>query len=174
MKKVLKLNGLDIEVDSSGNCFRNVTTNHIYKISINSSGYSYISLFNKGKRKNYLSHRLVALAFIPNPENKPQVNHIDEKISNNDYSNLEWSTTYENSHYGLHIDNVKLKLQEVSGYSCVLTLHNESNKNLYFNSIRDASKYLNMSNGSLVGQINKNNGIYKIKRKNITISLSSQ
>jgi len=54
------------------------------------------ALTKKGKQKRFLVHRLVAITYIPNPENKPQVNHIDGNPSNNHVSNLEWSTGEEN------------------------------------------------------------------------------
>ena len=59
-------------------------------------GYCYTSLNYKWKSKNALSHRIVAIHFIPNPENKPQVNHIDWNKENNAVSNLEWCTDKEN------------------------------------------------------------------------------
>ena len=63
-------------------------------------GYYYIMLYNDSVRKRFKLHRLVAQAFIPNPENKPQVNHKDENKLNNCVNNLEWSTAKENSNYG--------------------------------------------------------------------------
>ena len=58
--------------------------------------YFMIHLMKDGKRSSYLVHRLVALAFIPNPNNKPEVNHIDGNSFNNHVSNLEWVTRSEN------------------------------------------------------------------------------
>ena len=54
------------------------------------------SLFKEGVSKSHTIHRLVALAFIPNPENKPHINHIDNNTYNNHVSNLEWVTQKEN------------------------------------------------------------------------------
>lgn len=62
----------------------------------NSSGYKRVKLFKNKIGTHILVHRLVAQAFIPNPENKPQVNHIDSNRSNNNVINLEWCTQREN------------------------------------------------------------------------------
>lgn len=59
-------------------------------------GYYRVSLANDGKWKTWLTHRLVALAFIPNPENKPEVNHKDRNHGNNCVENLEQVTKEEN------------------------------------------------------------------------------
>lgn len=59
-------------------------------------GYLYIGLCKKGKRNTFKIHRLVAQTFILNPENKPQINHIDGNKSNNCVKNLEWCTNGEN------------------------------------------------------------------------------
>ena len=59
-------------------------------------GYCELSLHKNGKEKRFKVHRLVAEAFIPNPNNLPEVNHIDGNKENNHASNLEWCTSKEN------------------------------------------------------------------------------
>lgn len=59
-------------------------------------GYKYMNLTIDGKNVKPKLHRLVALAFLPNPENKTDVNHIDRDKSNNRLDNLEWTTHKEN------------------------------------------------------------------------------
>ena len=68
--------------------------------NLNRCGYQYVSFSLNGKIKSITVHRLVAEAFIPNPENKPQVNHLDEVKTNNVVENLEWCSAQENVNYG--------------------------------------------------------------------------
>ena len=68
----------------------------ILKQTKNSHGYKLVTLCKNGYVKIGLLHRLVAEAFITNPENKPQVNHIDNCTYNNYFENLEWVTSKEN------------------------------------------------------------------------------
>lgn len=62
----------------------------------NSGGYLQVTLCKDGEVKSFLVHRLVALAYIENPENKPQINHVDGDKKNNSVENLEWTTAGEN------------------------------------------------------------------------------
>jgi hypothetical protein len=89
------------------------------KPQINNSGYYCLNLSKKGKQKGVLIHRLVANAFIPNPEKKEEVNHKDFDKSNNCVSNLEWVSKTENlSHsyeklgysYGEASENLKIRV----------------------------------------------------------------
>lgn len=59
-------------------------------------GYRRVTFTTNYKRKTFLVHRLVASAFIPNPKNKPYVNHINEVTNDNRVENLEWCTNSEN------------------------------------------------------------------------------
>jgi len=82
-------------VSNLGN-IKNIITNKLLKIMCK-DGYCNISLVNDEKQKTFKVHRLVALAFIENPENKSDVNHKDKNKINNQVSNLEWMTRKENN-----------------------------------------------------------------------------
>lgn len=65
------------------------------------NGYLTVMFCLKNKKKRFYIHRLVAITFIPNPKNKPQVNHIDCNKENNNYWNLEWNTKIENTKHAI-------------------------------------------------------------------------
>ena len=79
----------------------------ILKLSSDRLGYLRAQLYSNSKRKSFLVHRLVAQAFIPNPDNLPQVNHIDENPSNDNVENLEWCDGKYNVNYGTRIDRIR-------------------------------------------------------------------
>lgn len=72
----------------------------ILKLGKSTNGYLRVSLHKDGKRKNYSVHRLVAQAFIPNPDNLPEVNHINEDKMDNRVENLEWCSHKFNNNWG--------------------------------------------------------------------------
>lgn len=75
----------------------------------NKNGYIGVNLLDKNNRSFQLVHRLVAMAFIPNPKQLPCVNHKDENPHNNSADNLEWCSYEYNSNYGTAIERRKKK-----------------------------------------------------------------
>ena len=102
MNKV-KIDSYDYEVNELGEVFRIRNPKPKYQ-SVNRYGYKVVGLWKNNKATAKTVHRLVALAFIPNPENKPCVNHIDGNKQNNHVSNLEWVTYSENTVHSFYIE----------------------------------------------------------------------
>lgn len=89
-------------------------------------GYHFVIIHSDGMRKPKKVHRIVAECFIPNPENKPQVNHIDGDKDNNAASNLEWVTQSENMKhaYKMGLCDNTLKAAKINGSRVgVKTIH---------------------------------------------------
>ncbi len=84
------------KVSNNGDIFNSRNNLKVLKPGTSNKGYLIVSLCKNGVPKTYLVHRLVALAFIPNPENKPTVNHKwGDKLDNRSVA-LEWATYSEN------------------------------------------------------------------------------
>ena len=113
----------------------------ILKVKKNTTGYLYLSLYKNNVSKNYLLHRLVAKAFLENPNNYPCINHKDENKENNNINNLEWCTYLYNSRYGTRTERI-VKSRLISIY-CL-----ETNK--CYNSIKQASEKLNLDSSKIV------------------------
>lgn len=93
MRKVVSANDR-YEIDEDGNVYVR-STGRVLKHRIR-FGYHYVVLCRGKEKKWYRVHRLVAIAFIPNPENKPEVNHDDGNKDHNYADNLTWMTPSEN------------------------------------------------------------------------------
>ena len=140
------------KVSNLGHIYSNYVNRNL-EGSLDKYGYKVTILTNNGIHRRYLSHRLVAQAFIPNPENKPQVNHIDEDKINNRIDNLEWNTAKENMNHGTRTERqiaTQRIIQKSRSVQC-------SNGNIY-RSTREASRELGVDNSSL-------NKVLKGKRK---------
>ena len=103
----------------------------IMKTSLDKDGYENLVLRKNGKQRHFRVNRLVAEAFLENPNNYPQVNHKDEDKTNNNVNNLEWCSAKYNVNYGLRTEKASKKV------ICVTT-------GKIFKSIAEASKYYNL------------------------------
>ena len=100
-EKIFAIDGIDYIVSSDGKIYstKNIGRGKYHKeISQrdNSDGYKTITVGKNDRRRTMSVHRLVALAFIPNPDGLPEVDHIDNNRKNNNASNLQWITSLEN------------------------------------------------------------------------------
>ena len=93
----------DYEVSSFGNVRNKHTKKILSLFDKNRMGYFRVCLFKDHKKKRFLVHRLVAEAFIPNQNNKPQVNHKDGNKQNNKLENLEWVNASENMIHSYYV-----------------------------------------------------------------------
>ncbi|MDM7533492.1 NUMOD4 motif-containing HNH endonuclease [Lactococcus lactis] len=118
--------------------------------------YEELILSDKGVQYSKLVHRLVAQAFIPNPENKPEVNHLDEDKGNNSIENLEWNTHEENSNHGTkNIRSANKQSMAVIGVDeCgnIVEIHS---------SIRSAERLTGFGHSSISACANGKNAKYK-------------
>lgn len=114
-------------VDRHGNVYSLVHNAHRRKRVLhqyqNENGYMKVNLYDlDGKCKKKYVHRLVAEAFLPNPDKKPIVNHIDANVKNNNVDNLEWCTQSENIKHavklGRHVDNISKYNKKRGGAIC--------------------------------------------------------
>ena len=126
-------------VDSLGRKCRG----RVLKQGYSGGGYPQVDLYKNGKGKIGLIHRLVAEAFIPNPESLPQVNHIDEVKDNNNVENLEWCDARYNSNYGTRdIRKAQAKSKKIRAVNI------KTNETVTFNSVKEAGSK-GYSNGAV-------------------------
>jgi hypothetical protein len=160
-KDVVGYEGL-YEVSNFGNIYSHINKK-ILKNSKNDKGRYSVELFKNGKSKRLLVHRLVMIAFVPNPDNFPQVNHMDENPSNNMLNNLEWCTPKYNMNYGevaktrhSKIDystEERKALARINGKCANVPVLQKNKKGeilMKFDSIKDATKHLKVNQSHIV------------------------
>lgn len=112
---------------------------------LSQKGYYEVLFSVDGKRTYKRVNRLVAEAFIPNPNGLPEVNHLNEVKTDNRVENLEWVSTIDNCNYGTRNQRIKEKLIGKSGTKvlCVET-------NTVYNSVSEAAKAINRTERALL------------------------
>ena len=125
----------------------------------NGQGYMNVTLYKNRKREVKYVHRLVAEAFIPNIDNKPEVNHLDENKSNNCSNNLEWCTRQENELWGTKQERGHAPLMKsIWGYNI------KNGHTVEFPSMRESERILGISHSNIdkcIRGIYKQSGGYK-------------
>lgn len=163
---VKKIDGYDYTINTNGDVV-NIKTNKVLKHCLGSNGYYHVTLYKDKKPKMFSVHRLLAISFIPNENNKLVVNHIDENKMNNSIYNLEWCSYSENTNHNnanLRIKNTIIKQRGIKGYMINLT----SGLIEYFTNIKELECYgLSSSKISLClnGKRNKHKGYRFIRMK---------
>ena len=138
------------EVSNLGR-IRKITTKRLLHPGLNTYGYPHFSYNNNGKMKDMTVHKAVAIAFIPNPEHKPQINHKNGVKTDNNVNNLEWCSCSENIQ---HAYNIGLKKgPKIKVVKCVET-------GRIYDSMQEASRKTKMYEGSISQSIRKGYSCY--------------
>lgn len=130
----------------------------ILKPQINMGGYYQICLSKNNHKKYYTIHRLIAQAFIPNPENKPCINHIDGNKLNNNLNNLEWCTYSENNKHAWANGLATLNDWQKSSLSYGRELKRKpviNDKGIIYKSAKHASLELNLNEAAVAKSIGR-------------------
>ncbi len=139
---------------SNNGYVKNQVTGKVLKNGIK-DGYVCLSLVNNGYKKSFKVHRLVAMAFLNNPENKSDVNHKDKNKTNNNVNNLEWMTRKENN---IHRCKDTIIKQEAKN-KYIIRVDKNTNEHLEeYNSIKEAGIWAK-NNGFTENEHNGRNSI---------------
>lgn len=141
---------------------------------LNGAGYYVVRLSLNNKAKNFLLHRLIAESFIPNPQNKPHIDHIDGNPKNNAISNLRWVTPKENMNNPIALERHRVKNRDnehinrlrATAYNSrkVAKLDCKGNIINVFISQSEAARTLNINISAVNQRCNKYKGTKKRQR----------
>ena len=143
------------QVNRWGQVVSRIQHGRVLKPKSDKNGYQHINGVMERKGSTVCVHRMVALAFIPNPENKPQVNHIDGEVKNNRVENLEWCTNSEN-----HIHAFKVLGRKANGGPKKPVRIIKNDVSHCFTCVKEAADFLKVGKTAIM---NAAKGPYKCK-----------
>ena len=140
-----------ISVDDNGRKYKKPIAGNQMKQSLKNKGYKVVSLTKDGITKMVYVHRLVAEAFIPNPDNLPMVNHKDEDKTNNFLENLEWCTAKYNCNYGTGVQRHADKIRGRESEKRIAVIQRSVDGKFInrYSSVKDAATSVNGTTGAI-------------------------
>ena len=142
---------------------KRITTGRVLKPLKHANGYLMVKLSKNSIVYTKTVHRLVAEAFIPNPEHKSEINHIDENKTNNNVSNLEWMTRKENINHGTRTERMS-KTQSIP----IIAINIKTGESKEFYGARECARQLGLTHGNITSVLKgryKQTGGYTFKYK---------
>ena len=142
---------------------KRITTGRVLKPLKHANGYLMVKLSKNSIVYTKTVHRLVAEAFIPNPEHKSEINHIDETKTNNNVSNLEWMTRKENINHGTRTERMS-KTQSIP----IIATNIKTGESKEFYGARECARQLGLTHGNITSVLKgryKQTGGYTFKYK---------
>ena len=147
-----KISNLGNVMSMGGWCGTSKRNQMIRSTSITKDGYVKVRLMRNGKDRTSRIHRLVAEAFIPNPENKKTVNHIDGVKTNNNVVNLEWANRSEQMH---HAYELGLKTAMIGSTNTQAKLTDEQVREIRKTYVRQSKEFGTVALGKKYGVTNR-------------------
>ena len=142
---------------------KRITTGRVLKPLKHADGYLMVKLSKNSIVYTKTVHRLVAEAFIPNPEHKSEINHIDENKTNNSLDNLEWMTRKENINHGTRTERMS-KTQSIP----IIATNIKTGESKEFYGARECARQLGLTHGNITSVLKgryKQTGGYTFKYK---------
>ena len=146
---------------------KRITTGRVLKPLKHANGYLGVKLSKNSIVYTKNIHRLVAQAFIPNPENKPEINHIDENKTNNNVSNLEWSTRKENNNHGTRNERAGKAISKTLSIP-IIAINIKTGESQEFYGTNECARQLDLNPGNITSVLKgryKQTGGYTFKYK---------